>query len=242
MNGLGTIVNVILILAGGMAGLLLKRFLSQRLTDTIIHGLGLGVIIIGLSGTLGAMFTVTDGEISSRYTMLMIISLAIGALIGELIGIEAKLDALAKLCENKFIKSSQTSTFSQGFVTATLVFCVGSMSIVGALEDGINGNANILFAKSALDGISAMIFSSTMGAGVLFSVIPVGVFQGLITLLAIFISPYLTPGVIAQMSLIGSILIMGIGLNMLKATKIKVGNLLPSIFVPIVYYVIRLFI
>lgn len=242
MNGLGTIVNVILILAGGTAGLILKKFLSQRLTNTIMQGLGLAVVIIGLSGTLGAMFTVTDGAVSSNYTMLMIISLAIGALIGELIGIEAKLEAFAKLCENKFIKPGDTSTFAQGLVTATLVFCVGAMSIVGALEDGINGNADILFSKSALDGITAMIFSSTMGVGVLFSVIVVAVYQGLITLLAVFISPYLTAEVIAQMSLIGSILIMAIGLNMLKITKIKVGNLLPAIFVPVIYYVIRIFI
>lgn len=242
MIGLGTIVNVLLVLAGGIAGLFLKKILSSRLTDTIMQGLGLAVIIIGLSGTLSAAFTVVDGKISSQYTLMMIISLAIGALAGELINIEAKLDAFAKMCERKFTPEAKTSTFAQGFVTASLIFCVGAMAVVGAIEDGINGNPKILFAKSALDAVTAMIFASTLGIGVLFSAVAVGVYQGVITLLAVFIAPYLNDEVITQMSLVGSVLIMGIGFNMLKITKIKVGNLLPAILIPVIYYIIRLFI
>jgi len=155
-----------------------------------------------------------------------------------LIGIEKKLDAFAKFCESKFVKPGQTSTFAQGFVTATLVFCVGSMAIVGAFEDGINNNSDILFAKAVLDGVTAMIFASTMGIGVLFSAVVVGVYQGAITLLAVFVAPHLNDAVVTQISLVGSALIMCIGFNMLKITKIKVGNLLPAIFIPVIYYII----
>ncbi|MCL2774094.1 MAG: DUF554 domain-containing protein [Oscillospiraceae bacterium] len=241
MVGLGTIVNVGAIIAGGAAGLVLKKILSQRVTDTVMQAVGLAVMIIGLSGALGSAFTVDGGKISTNYIFLMIVSLAIGALIGELIGIEKKLDSFANFCEKKFVKPSETSasTFAQGFVTATLVFCVGSMAIVGSLEDGIHGNSDILFAKSILDGITAMIFASTMGVGVLFSAVMVGVYEGALTLLSMFIAPYLTDTVVTQMSLVGSVLIMSIGFNMLKIAKIKVGNLLPAIFIPVIYYIIQ---
>ena len=238
----GTIVNVAAVIVGGSVGLILKKYLSRRIVETIMQGVGLAVIIIGLSGALGAAFKVVDGKLTSDHTILMIISLAIGALIGELLKIENKLDSFGKRIENRIVKPGETSTFAQGLVTATLIFCVGSMAIVGSLEDGINGNSTILFAKSMLDGITAMILATTMGAGVLFSAIAVGVYQGTITLLAVLVAPYLNETVITQMSLIGSVLIVAIGLNMLNIAKIKVGNLLPAIFIPVIYYIgIRLF-
>ena len=275
---LGTIVNVAAILVGGGAGLALKRVLSKRITDTMMQGVGLAVIIIGIGGALGAAFTVENGAISSNHTLLMIISLAAGALIGELLKIEDRLDAFARFCENKLAKPDgkqesvqpheqpreqpraqpneqshaqpheqsqadglslpQTSRFAQGFVTASLVFCVGSMAIVGALEDGINRNSDYLLAKSALDGITAMIFASTLGAGVLFSAAAVGIYQGSITLLAIFVAPYLNDLVITQISLIGAVLIMSIGLNMLQIAKIKIGNMLPALIIPVIYHIL----
>jgi len=239
---LGTIVNVISILVGGSAGLILKKFLSKRITDTIMQGVGLAVIVIGLSGALGASFQVLNGDISSEYILLMIISLAVGALVGALIKIEDRLDAFAKICERKFAKPGEVSTFAQGFVMAALVFCVGSMAIVGSLEDGINKNSDILFAKSALDGITAMIFASTMGVGVLFAAAIVGLYQGMLTLLAMFIAPYFDDVVVTQITLIGSVLILAIGLNILKIVKIKVGDLLPAMLIPAAYYVVRLFV
>ena len=237
---LGTIVNVAAILAGGAAGLVLKKVLSKRITDTVMNGVALAVMIIGIGGALGAAFVIADGKISTDHTLIMIISLAVGAVAGELIKIESKLDTFAKFCENKFTKPGESSTFAQGFVTATLVFCVGSMAIVGSLEDGIKGNSSILFAKSTLDGITSMIFASTMGFGVLFSALTVGVYQGSITLLAIVVAPYLNDVVITQMSFIGSVLIMAIAMNMLQITKIKVGNMLPAIFIPIIYHLVGL--
>ncbi|MCL1866513.1 MAG: DUF554 domain-containing protein [Oscillospiraceae bacterium] len=231
---IGTIVNIITILAGGAAGLLLKKVLSERITDTVMQGVGLAVIIIGIGGALNASFSVsvTDGVIESRYILFMIISLAVGGLVGEVVNIERLLDRLAGICKAKFAKSDD-NTFVQGFIAATLVFCVGSMAIVGAMEDGINRNPDVLFAKSALDGITAMIFASTMGVGVLFSAVAVGLYQGGLTLLSVLISPYLSDTVVTQMSLIGSVLILGIGLNLLGIAKIKVGNLLPAVFVSV---------
>ena len=240
MVGIGTIINVATILVGGMAGLVFKRYLPKRITGTVMQGVGLAVVIIGISGALSAAYIIVDGRVYSEHILLMIISLAVGALIGELVRIESRLDSLAGFCEKRFTKLGDGSTFTQGFVTATLVFCVGSMAIVGSLEDGINGNSDILFAKSLLDGITAMIFASTLGVGVLFSAVTVGAYQGLITVLAMFIAPYIGDTLVTQMSLIGSVLIMSIGLNMLQISKIKTGNLLPAIFIPVIYYILQM--
>ena len=240
MPGLGTFVNVISVLAGGAAGLVLKRFLSSRLTDTITHGIGLSVIIVGIIGALAAAFTIVDGGISTQFTLLMIISLAAGALAGELINIEARLDSFAKLCEKRFAQKDSSSTFAQGFITASLIFCVGAMAIVGAMEDGINHNPDILFAKSALDAVIAMVLASVMGIGVLFSAASVLIYQGLVTFIAAFAAPYMSDELITQMSLAGSVLIVGIGFNLLKITNMRLGNMLPAIFVPVVYYFIRM--
>ena len=238
MVGLGTIVNIGTIIIGGALGLVLKRVLSKRIMDTVMQGIALAVLVIGISGTLSAAFRVEGTGITSEHVLIMIISLALGALIGELLRIEDRLELFGKFCERKLTKPEDESTFAQGFVTATLVFCVGSMAIVGSLEDGINRNSDILVAKSIIDGIAAMIFASTMGFGVLFSALTVGIYQGTITLLAYFVAPFFSDIVVMQMSLVGSILIMSIGLNMLKISKIKVGNLLPAIFIPTIYHLI----
>ena len=242
MIGLGTIVNFGTIIVGGALGLILKRVLAKRITDTMMQGIGLAVMIIGVSGTLVAAFTIVEGRIISEHVLIMIISLALGALIGELLRIEDRLASFGSFCEKKLVKPDEESTFAQGFVTATLVFCVGSMAIVGSIEDGINRNSDILVAKSIIDGITAMIFASTMGFGVLFSAITVGIYQGTVTLIAYFAGPFIGELVVMQMSLVGSILIMSIGMNMLKTSKIKVGNLLPAIFIPAIYQLIRMLI
>ncbi|MCL2664441.1 MAG: DUF554 domain-containing protein [Defluviitaleaceae bacterium] len=240
MPGLGTIVNIAAVLVGGGVGLLLKKIMAVRFTDTILQGMGLAVIIIGVCGTVGATFIVIDGGLDARFTLVMVLSLAAGALAGEAVNIEARLEALGRFCEKKFSKNNSNSTFAQGFITASLVFCVGAMAVVGSIEDGVNANGQILFAKSAIDAVTAAIFASTMGIGVLFSAVSVGLYQGLITLLSAYIAPYLDDGVIAQMSLTGSVLIAAIGFNMLKMAKIKVGNLLPAIFVPVLFFLVRL--
>ncbi len=222
---LGTIVNSLAIIVGAILGISLKNGIKEDYKNTIMDGIGLCVLIIGIMG-----------GIESENIVLVISSIVLGSLIGEIIGIENKLDKLGNKMEGYFGKND--SNFSKGFVTGSLVYCIGAMAIVGALESGLSGNHQTLFAKSTLDGISAIIFSSTLGIGVAFSAIPVFIYQGIITLLANFVKDILTPEVIREMSSVGGILIAAIGINILGIKKIKVGNMLPAIFIPIIYYVI----
>lgn len=237
MTGLGTLVNTGAVIAGGIAGTLLRKGIPEKYKQTVMQGIGLSVLIIGISGTIKEMLTIVDGnKLDRQFVMLMIFSLVIGGLVGEFLKIEERLENIGNWFQSKI--PSRNGSFSTGFVTASLVYCVGAMAIVGALEDGLSGNPSTLFAKSILDGITAVIFAATMGIGVAFSAIPVLVYQGGITLLAGFIKPWLNDMVISQMSLVGGILIFAIGINLLEIKKINVGNLLPAIFIPVIYYVI----
>ncbi len=238
MVGLGTLVNVGTVIAGSAAGFLIKKGLPEKYKNIIMQAIGLSVLIIGVSGALQCIYTILNGaKLDRQYIMLMIFSLVIGGVIGELASIEKRLDNLGMWFQNKFSKNS--GNFAEGFVTASLVYCVGAMAIVGSLEDGLTGNTKTLFAKAVLDGVTAVVFTSTMGLGVMFSALPVLVYQGSITLLAGVVKPWLTDPIITQMSLVGSVLIFAIGLNLLGIIKIKVGNLLPAIFIPIIYYFIQ---
>ncbi len=223
---LGTIVNCLTIIAGSVVGIGFKNKIPEKYNQTVMQTIGLAVILIGIKGALGC-----------DDLLIIIISLAIGSLIGEIIGIENHLEQLGKFLETKLSKSA--SGFAAGFVTASLLYCVGSMAIVGALESGFSGNHDTLFAKATLDGIVSILLSSSMGIGVLFSAIPVLIYQGSITLLAGLIKPMLTPAIVSQMSAIGGLLIVGIGLNMIRDKKLKVGNMLPAIFLPLVYFLIK---
>ena len=237
MTGLGTLVNTGAVIAGGIAGTMLRKGIPEKYKKTVMQGIGLSVLFIGISGTIKEMLTIVNGnKLDRQFVMLMIFSLVIGGLLGELLKIEERLENIGNWFQAKI--PSKNGSFSTGFVTASLVYCVGAMAIVGALEDGLSGNAATLFAKSILDGITAVIFAATLGIGVAFSAIPVLVYQGGITLLAGFIKPWLNDMVISQMSLVGGILIFAIGINLLEIKKINVGNLLPSIFIPVLYYVI----
>lgn len=234
MIGLGTIVNALAIILGGAIGTLAKRGISERYKTTVMQGIGLAVLIIGLSGSLqGILQFVGRPRLDRIYLTGMILSLVAGGLIGETLNIEKRLDELGAWLQKKFAKGE--NTFAEGFVTASLVYCVGAMAIVGSLEDGLTGNTQILFAKAILDGVSAIVFAATLGMGVTFSFFPVLVYQGSITLLAGLLKPWLTEDVISQMSLVGSVLITGIGINLLGIAKIKVGNLLPAIFLPFLF-------
>ena len=166
--------------------------------------------------------------------------MAIGALIGEVIDIDKYLNKLGDLLENKFSSKDKKTSISQGFVSASLLFCVGAMSIVGSLQSGLNGNHEIIFAKSILDGISAIIFSASLGIGVIFSSITVLIYQGTITIGASFLSSILSDSVVTSMSAIGSLIIIGLGFNMLKITNIKVANLLPAIIIPIILGILNI--
>ena len=225
----GTIVNALAIIAGSLLGLLLNRGIPENYKTIVMSGVGLCVVLIGLKSAL-----------VSNSMMIVIFSVILGAATGEFLKIEAKLEKLGHYLERKVaMKSSQQNSFARGFVTASLVFCVGSMAIVGSLESGLTGNHQTLLAKSVLDGVTSIIFASTLGLGVLFSSLAVFIYQGMITLTAVFLKGYLVPETVSQMTSVGGLLILAIGFNMLKITSIRVGNLLPGIFLPLLYFALQ---
>lgn len=224
---LGTIVNAAAILAGGCLGLLLKKGLPERISSTIMGGVGLAVVYIGISGAL-----------EGQNTLVAVLSIVVGAALGSWIDIDRGLNRLGDRAQAAFSKNSKGGSFAEGFVSATLLFCVGAMAVVGSLQSGLAGDHSTLFAKSLLDGISSMVFASTLGAGVLLSAVAVFVYQGSITLLAQVVAPVLSDAVVAEMTCVGSLLIIGIGLNMLGVTKLKLANYLPAIFLPILFLLV----
>jgi len=221
---LGTIVNSLAIIAGSLVGLIFKNAIPERLSDSLLKASALAVISVGIK--LGL-----QGENLS----LMIISVILGTFIGELLNIEDKLDNLGAWVESKM--KNKGSNITQGFVTCTLVYCVGSMAIVGSIQSGLTGNHEILFSKAVLDGIISITMTVSLGIGVLLSSVSVFVYQGSITLLAQFLQSFLSDVVVAEMTSVGGVLIMAIGLNFLEIKRIKVGNMLPAVFIPIVYYI-----
>lgn len=224
----GSIVNALAIIAGGGLGLLLKTGMPERLNKTLMQALGLSVLLIGLQGSMA---------MKGEDTLLIIFSLIIGGCIGEAINIEQKLEDFGQSVQVRFAKLG--GSFSKGFVTASLIYCVGSMAIMGALQGGLEGKHDILFAKSVLDGVLSVVLASTLGIGVLASAVPIVIYQGGITLCASFLKPLLIPEVVAQMSVAGGLLIAAIGINIMEMTRIKVGNLLPAVFVPLLWYGIQ---
>ncbi|HYE84287.1 MAG TPA: DUF554 domain-containing protein [Clostridia bacterium] len=219
---LGSIVNAAAIIIGGVTGSILKKGLSERFSSLIISSLGL------LTVALGMMFAV-----KSQNIMVVVFSLVFGAILGEWINIEKKMNDLGDFVQDKL--GTKEGNFSQGFVTASLLFCVGSMAIMGALQSGLMNDHSILYAKAIMDGVIGVVFASTMGIGVVLSFIPVLVYQGTISLLASFVAPYLSEVVMTEMTATGGILLMGVGINILEIKKIKVGNMLPAIFLPILF-------
>ncbi|MBN2544550.1 MAG: DUF554 domain-containing protein [Spirochaetes bacterium] len=224
---LGTIVNFSAIIIGSVIGLLFNKIIPERFRITIVQGLGLSVIMVGIINGL-----------KSDSLLLIIISIVLGSYIGELLRIEENLEKLGQWLENKFSKDN--SNFIKSFVTSSLIFCVGSMAIVGSLESGLTQDHKTLYVKSLLDGIASIIFASSLGIGVIFSSVIVLIYQGTITITASLLKPYLTDIVINQMTSIGGIIIIGIGINILEIKKIKVGNMIPSIFIPLIYFISKL--
>ena len=220
---IGTIVNSVAVVIGCLIGFLIKGRLKTNISNTIISGLGLCVLYIGVSGAL-------KGE----DTLLMIICIVIGALIGELIDIDKWLSRLGEIIERKVNKVGKSNiAIADGFVSASLLFCVGAMAIVGSLESGLRGNHDTLFAKSLLDGVTSIILTSTLGIGVIFSAVTIFIYQGLITLGAGMLANVLSESVINNMTAVGSLLIIGLGFNILGITKIKVANMLPAVILPV---------
>jgi len=216
----GTIVNVIAIFLGCSVGFTLKSRFPKKIGKIVMQALGLASLLIGAQMAL-----------KTNNILLVIFSLVIGGVIGEIIGIEEGLERFGERVKLKFKSNDSSERFVEGFVTASLLYCVGSMAIMGALKEGLSGNPDILYAKSLLDGVTSLALTAAMGIGVLFSVMPVFLYQGGITLLSRLIKDLLSPEIINEMTAVGGILILGIGFGLLEIRKIKIGNLLPAIIV-----------
>ncbi len=224
----GTLVNTIGIIIGSLIGLKIKEGLSKRYNDIIMEAIPLAVLFIGISGAVTNMTKSTE-------PILFIIALLLGALIGEFLNIELQLNRLSDLLQ-KLAKNNKNNNFAKGFVSATLIFCVGTMAIIGAIEGGLKGDNTILYAKTILDTVTSIILASTFGLGVLFSALSVLVYQGLITLFAQFFNEIITDAMLVEISIVGGILIFSLGISMLGIKKIKSANMLPAIFIPFIYY------
>ena len=237
MAGVGTLVNSAAVIAAGILGLILKKGIQKRFQDIVTKAIGLAVIFIGISGALSEIMVIQNGKITTQGSMMLIISLVLGALLGEWIGLEEYIQKFGGWLKHK-AKSDGDSLFIEGFVVTSLTICIGAMAVVGALNDGLTGDASMLYTKAVLDFVIVIIFASTYGAGVIFSVIPLAVFQGTITVLARFIAPYLNDMMIGNLSLVGSVLIFCVGLNLVFKSGLKIANLLPALLVAVLYTLI----
>lgn len=234
MIGLGTIINVAAILAGGLFGQLFGRFLSERYQNTLNMACGVCVLFLGIAGAMEGMLSIEGGGLSSGRSMLIVCCLALGALLGELLNLEDKFERFGEWLKHKSGNSGER-TFVDGFVTASLTVSIGAMAIVGSIQDGIFGDYSILATKAVLDLIIILVMTCSLGKGCAFSAIPVAALQGSMTLLARLIRPLMTDAALSNLSLIGSILIFCVGLNLVWGKKVRVANLLPSIVLAVVF-------
>ena len=230
MRGLGTIINVACIIAGGLAGLLFGSRIKARMQETLMAVAGVAVVFLGLGGALEYMLTIVDGKLSSGSSMLMIASLALGAVLGELLDIEGWVERFGEWLKRKS-NSGGDGGFVTSFVSASCTVCIGAMAVVGSIRDGIYGDYSILLAKGILDAIIICIMAASQGRGPVFSAIPVGIFQGVVTVVAVFAGSFMTEPALDRLSFVGSILIFCVGLNILREKKIRVANLLPALVV-----------
>lgn len=219
MQGIGTIVNSAAILAGALLGVLLKKGLPEKWQQTMMSGIALSIVIIGIQMAL-----------KTNNIIIVIISLVLGSVAGEIIDIEKRLALLGEKiggCLSGGSKSAAAS-IAEGFVNASVLFCSGAMAIVGSIQDGLSGDHTTLFAKAALDGLISLVLSSNLGIGVMFSAVSVGIYQGIITLASSFVAPFITREILAEVTAAGGIMIIAIGTNMLHITKIRIGNMIPG--------------
>ena len=231
---MGTIINVLGVLAGGLIGILFGRFMTQRFQDTLTKACGICVLFIGISGAMEKMMTVSQNQLVSSGTMMIIGSFTIGSVIGELLNIEEKMEQFGEWLKAK-TGNAKDALFVDGFVATSLTICIGAMAVVGSIQDGIFGDYSILAAKAVLDLIIVIVMTSAMGKGCIFSAIPVAILQGAITLLARVIEPIMTDAALHNLSLTGSMLIFCVGVNLIWEKKIKVANMLPTIVVAVVW-------
>lgn len=234
MIGLGTIINTSAVLVGGFIGLLFGKLFKEKFQKALVTACGISTLFIGIGGVIEKMITVNNASLSAGGTLMMIICMILGTLLGELIDIDKQINKFGDWLKSK-TKSTNDKSFTQGFLVSSITFCVGAMTIIGSIQDGISGDYSILLAKSVLDFIMVIVYTSTLGKGCIFSAIPLFVIQSIFTLLGYLIGPILSDGALNNLSYIGSILIFCVGINLLWEGKVKVANMLPSILLAVAY-------
>lgn len=234
MAGAGTLINIAGILVGGLTGMTFGKIMKPRYQEILMLATGVCVLFIGMGGALENMLTITDGQLSSGGTLMIIICFALGSLLGEWLNIERQIARFGEWLKIK-TGSRGDATFVDGFVTASMTICIGAMAVVGAIQDGIFGDYSVLAAKAVIDLILILVMTASMGRGCMFAAIPVGVFQGCITLLARLVQPLMTEQALANLSLTGSIMIFCIGINLVWNRKIRVVNMLPTIVLAVAW-------
>ena len=234
---MGTLINCGLVLLGGIIGLLFKQAVNEAMERSIQKAVGVAVVMVGLCGALGVMLHIEDGRLKSSGELLLVVSLALGTFIGEALKLDRRIDNGCKAIESKF----KANNFSAGFITASLIYCIGAMAIVGSIQDGLLGDSSTLITKGIIDGITSVVLAATLGYGVLFSVIPVLVYQGAMTLLAGTLENVLQGQLLDNICMVGYVLVLCIGINFLskKDNQIKTVNMLPAILVPVGYELIQ---
>ena len=232
MIGLGTLINTAAVVAGGFLGLLLKNGIPKRFEQILMQALGLATIFIGAGGVFQYMLVVDNGVISTRGTMLLIFSLVIGSMLGQWVDIEARMEMLGIKLRTA-VRAEKDNRFVEGFVTTSLIICVGAMAIVGAMQDGLSGDFSMLTAKALLDFALVAILASTYGVGPIFSAIPIFLYQGAITLIAAMFGAVISDGLIETLSFVGSALIFCVGVNLVREKTFRVANMLPALLIPV---------
>jgi len=232
MIGLGTITNTIAVILGGILGLLLKNGIAKRFENILMQALGLATAFIGISGVLKYMLIVDNGALSTQGSMLLILSLVIGSMLGEWIDIEAKTEKLGIKLKT-LAKVKNDNRFVDGFVTTSLIICVGAMAIIGAMQDGLTGDSSMLMAKSLLDFVIVIILTAAYGIGAIFSAIPIFVYQGVITLIAALFGSIISEALIAQLSFVGNALVFCVGVNLVREKTFRIANMLPALLIPV---------
>ncbi|MGD9605630.1 MAG: DUF554 domain-containing protein [Bacilli bacterium] len=226
-----TLVNGLAVVIGGIIGLLFRKIIKPHIFDAVLKVVGIVVLIIGLGGVLKEMLVIDNNTISTQNELLLLISLALGTFIGELLKIDNHLNHFGEFLEKKINRGK----FSEGFISASLIFCIGAMAIVGSIHAALN-DPSIIYLKAIIDGITAIVLASTLGFGVIFSAIPVLIYQGLITGLGLIFGDFMPTDFISAFSMVGYAVVACIGLNFFRTEKIKLANMLPSLIVVIVYY------
>lgn len=234
MIGLGTLINCALVLMGGALGFLFGKALKQSYQDIMVRTCGVSTIFIGASGALKYMLTIVDGSLATGGEMLLVISLCLGGLLGEIIGIEAGIERFGMWLKRKS-HSERDPLFIDGFTSASFTICIGAMAIIGPMNDALYHEYSILITKGILDCIIVMALTASMGKGAVFSVIPMAIWQGLMTVLASFIGPLMTDAALSCLSLVGNVLIFGVGVNLAFGKKLKVANYLPALIIAVIW-------